>query len=180
MIPSRRYLLPPVLLAQLAFLLVIAAANYATSTYGLVPVGLGLVATAGTWLAGLTFVLRDLVDDLGGRVAVMVAVAAGCALSLALSNPAIAVASVAAFAVSELVDFGIYRPLRRHGYVRAAVASNVAGSLVDTIVFLAIAGFPILPAIPGQMLAKLTVTALVVLIVLGVRCSTWRTRAVTA
>lgn len=39
-------------LAPLAFLGTILAANYATSRYGLVPVGFGLTATAGTWFAG--------------------------------------------------------------------------------------------------------------------------------
>lgn len=167
-------------LAGAAFLGCIVAANVATSQLGLVPVGFGLMATAGTWLAGLTFVLRDLLDDLGGRVAVLAAVAAGAVLSLLLANPAIAVASVAAFTVSELVDYGVYRPLRRHGYVRAAVASNLTGSLVDTLVFLTIAGFPVLTALPGQMLAKAAVTGGIVLLVVIARCCTWRTRAVTA
>ena len=46
-----------------AFLGCILAANYVTSRYGMVPVGFGLIATAGTYFAGLSFVLRDSLHD---------------------------------------------------------------------------------------------------------------------
>jgi uncharacterized PurR-regulated membrane protein YhhQ (DUF165 family) len=150
------------LLASAAFLATILAANYATGHYGLVPVGFGLVATAGTYFAGLTFVLRDLVHDLSGRWFVMLLIVVGAGLSFAISPPFIALASGVAFLLAETADLLVYTPLRRRGYVRAAVASNVAGSLVDTVVFLAIAGVPSWSSLPGQMLAKLTVTLVVV------------------
>lgn len=153
----------------LAFLACIVAANYATSEYGFVPVGFGLMATAGTYFAGLAFVLRDSLDDTAGRVWVLFVIVAGAYLSLMLANPHIAIASAAAFAISELVDAFVYWPLRRRGYVRAAIASNLAGSIVDTIVFLGLAGFPIWPALPGQLVAKMTITALVVAGVVVVR-----------
>lgn len=151
------------------FLAAIIAANWATSTLGMVPVGFGLSATAGTYLAGLTFVLRDTLQDLLGKVAVIGLIIVGALLSAVLANPAIALASGVAFLVSELADLVVYTPLRRRGYVRAAVASNVIGSFIDTVLFLAIAGFPIWSAVPGQMLAKLTITAVAVLLVVGVR-----------
>lgn len=153
---------PRLILASVAFLASIVAANYATGHYGLVPVGFGLVATAGTYFAGLTFVLRDLVHDLSGRWFVIALIVVGAGLSFAISPPFIAIASGVAFLLAELADLLVYAPLRRRGYIRAAVASNVVGSLVDTIAFLAIAGFPIWASLPGQMLAKLTVTLVVV------------------
>lgn len=159
------------LAASTAFILTILAANYFTAHYGLIPVGFGLVATAGTFFAGLTFVLRDLVQDLSGRRWVIILILIGAALSflVTIGMPRIALASGIAFLIAELADLAIYTPLRKRGYVRAAVASNFIGSLLDTIVFLAIAGFPIIPALPGQMLAKMTVTAVVVLLVVGAR-----------
>lgn len=154
-----------------AFLAAIVAANYATSRHGLIPVGFGLVATAGTFFAGATFVLRDLVHDLAGRWFVVALIATGAGLSFLLSDPRIALASGVAFLLSELVDMLVYVPLRQRGhYIRAALASNTVGAFVDTVLFLAIAGFPIWSSVPGQMLAKLTVTAAVVVIV-------WRARA---
>lgn len=153
------------ILPALGFLAAILAANYATGHYGLIPVGLGQVATAGTFFAGATFVLRDLVHDLQGRRFVLILIACGAALSFFLAPPFIALASGIAFLLSELADLAIYAPLRERGYIRAAVASNVVGSLVDSIIFLGIAGFPIWAALPGQMIAKIAVTLAVVLAV---------------
>jgi hypothetical protein len=89
-------------------------------------------------------------------------VAAGAALSAVLAGPRLALASGVAFAVSELADMLVYQPLRRRGWARAALASGVVGAAVDTVLILALAGFPIWPAIPGQMLAKVATTVAVV------------------
>lgn len=157
-------------LAALGFLSCIIAANYATSTWGLIPVGFGLMATAGTYFAGLTFVLRDSVQDGYGRIWTTVLIAVGALLSGVVADNRIAVASGLAFLLSELADLAVYTPLRERGYVRAALASNVVGTLVDTFLFLWLAGFPITSrVVAGQLLAKLTVTALVVIAVLASR-----------
>ncbi len=142
-----------------AFITAIVAANWLTSRYGMIPVGFGLVATAGTYLAGLTFILRDTVQDTSGKRAALLLIIIGTLASWLLADPRIALASCVAFLVGELADFVVYTPLRRHGYVRAALASNVVGAFIDTFLFLWIAGFPIVGAWQGQVLAKLTVTA---------------------
>lgn len=154
-----------------AFLACILAANYVTTEYGMVPVGFGLMATAGTYFAGLTFVLRDSIQDVAGKRVVMALIVVGAALSYLVSDPFIALASGVAFLASELADLAIYTPLRRRGYIRAAVASNVVGAFVDTILFLWIAGFPIAGAWQGQMVGKVTVTAVAVALVAAVRVS---------
>lgn len=153
------------------FLGLILAANYVTTEYGMVPVGFGLMATAGTYLAGLTFVVRDSLQDAGGKRLTVAAIVAGAVLSFAIADPFIALASGVAFLTAELVDLAIYTPLRRRGYIRAAIASNIVGALVDTVLFLWIAGFPIWSALPGQMVGKVTVTAVVVGTVVAVRSS---------
>lgn len=148
--------------AALAFLATILAANYVTSEYGLIPVGFGLVATAGTYLAGLMFVLRDWVQDTAGKRAALLLIALGALLSYLVADPFIALASGFAFLIAELADLAVYTPLRRRGYIRAAIASNVVGAFADTFLFLWVAGFPIVGAWQGQVLAKLTVTAIVI------------------
>lgn len=151
------------LLAVVAYLASIVAANWLTAHYGLVPVGFGLLATAGTYAAGLAFVARDAVQDTAGRLGVLIVLAVGAGLSWVVSTPALAVASGVAFLVSELADMAIYTPLRQRGYVRAAVASNVAGSVVDTFVFLWLAGFGLAPLIvAGQLVGKTWITVAVV------------------
>lgn len=156
--------------AAAAFLACIIAANYVTSEYGLIPVGFGLVATAGTYFAGLTFVLRDTVQDGFGKAWTFGLVVIGALLSYLVSDPFIALASGVAFLASEAADLAVYTPLRRRGYLRAALASNVVGAVLDTFLFLWIAGFPVIPeAVAGQIVGKLTVTAVVLLIVGGAR-----------
>lgn len=174
------------------FLLTIVAANYVTTRYGMIPVGLGYTATAGTYLAGLMFVLRDSMQDsirkgltttklvhtyhsdwadrydrqpvqpghpaVVGRM--MLWILLGAALSFVVSDPFIALASAVAFLASEALDLLVYTPLRGKGYVRAAAASNVVGAVADTFLFLWIAGFPIAGAWQGQLIGKLTITAL--------------------
>lgn len=152
-----------------AFVVVILAANYVTTEYGMVPVGFGLEATAGTWLAGVTFVLRDTVQDVAGKRWAIALIVAGAALSYLIADPFIALASGTAFLVAEFADLAVYTPLRRRGYIRAAVASNIVGAFLDTVLFLWIAGFPIRDAIAGQMVGKLAITLAVVLVVAGAR-----------
>lgn len=152
-----------------AYLVTIVAANWLTARYGLVPMGFGLMATAGTYAAGAAFVARDLVQDVAGRVATLAALVAGAALSWWLANPALAVASAAAFGLSELVDMAVYTPLRRKGYVRAAVASNLVGAAVDTVVFLWLAGFGLAGlTVAGQLVGKAWMTLAAVGVVMTV------------
>jgi queuosine precursor transporter len=149
----------------------VVAANYATSRFGLVPAGFGLLVTAGTYLAGLALGLRDVVDRLGGLRYVLAAIAAGIAASFAVGAGRIAVASAVAFALSELADLAVYRPLRRRSWRRAVAASNAVGAVVDSVVFLAVAGFPLtLAAVGGQVLVKAAWCTVAVLVVAeGVR-----------
>jgi len=77
----------------------------------------------------------------------------------------LALASGVAFTLSELADWAVYRPLRERGWVPAAVASNIVGAIVDSAVFLAIAGFPLWPGVPVQAAVKGAVTTFVVVLV---------------
>jgi uncharacterized PurR-regulated membrane protein YhhQ (DUF165 family) len=157
------------LLAGALFAGCVAAANALTSRYGFVPVGFGLTATAGTYAAGLCLLARDCLHDTAGRTAVLAAIGCGALASAALSTPRLALASGTAFALGELVDLAVYQPIRRHGWIRAVLASNTAAAPVDTILFLGLAGFPIWTAVPGQLLAKTAATAVPVLFVLCAR-----------
>jgi uncharacterized PurR-regulated membrane protein YhhQ (DUF165 family) len=160
---------PRGLVAVALYAAAIVGANALTSRYGMVPVGFGLVATAGTYAAGLALGLRDVVQDTAGRRAVLAAVLAGAALSWWLSTPTLAVASGVAFLASEVADFAVYTPLRRHGWSRAVIASNTAGAVVDTVLFLALAGFPVTAAsVSGQLVGKVLWATLLPVAMVGV------------
>jgi uncharacterized PurR-regulated membrane protein YhhQ (DUF165 family) len=167
-IPTKKDLIVGIASA-VGLLACILAANFVTTRYGVVPVGFGLMATAGTYFAGLTFVLRDSLQDSVGKKWTLAMITVGAALSFLLAAPFIALASAAAFLLAEVADLAVYTPLRKRGYVRAAIASNVAGSFVDTIAFLTIAGFSVQGALAGQMLGKLIVTAAAVALVVVFR-----------
>lgn len=149
-------------LALAAYVATIVAANRMTSTYGLVPIGFGLMVTAGTFAAGFALISRDWVQVAWGRAVTLGAIAIGAGISAFTSNPALAVASGAAFLVSELVDLGVFTPIRDKSLALAVVVSSVVAAPVDTVLFLWLAGFPVtVQAVLGQFLVK-TALALIV------------------
>lgn len=151
-----------------AFLGLVVLANYLTTHYGFIPVGLGYEATAGTYAAGATFILRDLIQERTGRWFVILVIVAGAVLSWFVA-PALAVASGTAFLLAELADFLVWTPLRDRGHkLAAALTSNTVGAAVDTYVFLTLAGFG-LSGFGGQMVGKLTIGLIPVLAYYGVR-----------
>ena len=157
-------------LALTTYIAAIVAANWLTTRYGLVPVGFGLITTAGTYAAGAALVLRDLVQDALGWRWVLAGITAGAALT-AVTSPSLAVASTVAFLLAELLDMAVYTPLRERGWARAALLSGIAGAVVDTYTFLALAGFPVTwQTVGGQPVGKiLWATALPVAVVLATR-----------
>lgn len=149
-------------LATAVYIASIVAANIMTAHLGLVPVGFGLLVTAGTFAAGFALLARDFVHQAGGLQLVLAGIVAGAVLSWFMASPALAVASTVAFTAAELVDLLVFTPLRRHGFARAALASNVVSAPVDTIAFLVLAGFPLTwPAVAGQLVGKLLWATLV-------------------
>jgi queuosine precursor transporter len=142
----------------LSFVGMVLAANLTTAHLGLVAAGLGplvLLVPPGTYFAGITFGLRDGLQDRGGVRLVLPAIAAGAVLSFVLTEPGLAVASGAAFLLAELADLLVYTPLRDKGWRRAVIASNAVGAVVDTLLFLWLAGFELTPeSIGGQLLVK--------------------------
>ena len=154
--PNRVISLPYLVL----FIATIFLANWAIATYGLVPVGPGLVAPAGVYFAGLAFTFRDLAQDRLGRGWIVAAIIAGALLS-GLVSEKFAIASGIAFLVSELLDFAVYTPLRNRNWLGAVAASNAVGLVADSIIFLWLA-FDSLQYLPGQVVGKAWMTLLAV------------------
>ncbi|MCZ4100795.1 VUT family protein [Streptomyces sp. H39-C1] len=150
-----------------AYVATIPAANLAVTHFGAVPVGFGYVAPAGVYMVGLALVLRDLAREAAGRGAVLAAIVIGTVVSYFLADPALAGASAAAFAVAEGMDFVVYEPLRKRGFLLAMAASNLVGLLSDSFLFLKLA-FNSLEYLPGQILGKawMTLAAIAILVLL--------------
>lgn len=157
----------------------ILAANILSANFGLVPVGFGLVVSAGTYAAGFALLSRDFVHRYLGLRGVLIGMGVGLALSWFLATPALAVASAVAFLVAEVVDLFVFLWARPRGFARAALISNCVSAPVDSVLFLWIAGFPLtFESIVGQMVGKiLWATVVPLAIFVGVRAIVRNRRA---
>lgn len=127
------------LVALALFVASIPLANWTLDRYGFRDVWLlGPVASGVVWV-GLAFVARDVVQLTLGKVITLAAIAAGVVLSVILADPGLAAASAWAFCLSELLDFVIYTPLAARRFLAAVLISSVAGSFLDSALFLRIA-----------------------------------------
>ena len=145
-----------------AFIGCVPAANWLIAHVGavcvpdgpcLIPVWPGILAPSGVLLAGLSFVLRDLVQEALGPILAIAAVLIGGVIAALIASPILALASVVAFLIAEMVDLVVFTGLRRRGLVLASVASSVVGLLLDSLIFVQIAfGNP--AYIVGQSIGK--------------------------
>lgn len=154
----------------LGYMATIPLANLAVQHLGAVPVWPGVAAPAGVYFVGIALVLRDFVRETLGRAAVVAAIFTGVVLSFVSSTPVLALASAAAFTISETADFIVYERQRRRGMTVALAASNVAGLVADSLVFLGVA-FGSLHYLPGQLLGKAWMTLAVVVVLVAWRRS---------
>lgn len=140
---------------------VVALSNYVVQFEILTAAIIGTI----TWGA-LTYPATFLVTDLSNRAwgpgrarqVVYAGFAAGVLVSLLVAPWRIAVASGAAFLVGQLLDIVVFDRLRRATWWKAPLASSVAGSIVDTVIFfgIAFAGvFPLLPEGAGPSVLSL-------------------------
>lgn len=163
--------------ALAAFALTIPAANWLIGNAGttcipngpcLIPVAPGLMAPSGVLMIGLALVLRDVVHErLGARYAAA-AIVVGAGLSFGLAPAALALASGAAFLLSEAADMVVYSPLRRRHLTAAVLASGAVGAIVDSAVFLWLA-FGSLDFLAGQVVGKMWMAAFAIPVIFVIR-----------
>jgi len=123
-----------------AFLLSIPFANWWLKTNGMwVSPLLGPLPSA-LWVVAISCVLRDLAQITLGRTFAWSAIGVGALLSWWLASPALAVASGAAFLISESTDAAIFTPLANRGkFLVGVIVSGYIAGFVDSAVFLRIA-----------------------------------------
>lgn len=117
------------------YVLLIVAVNYAFSVVPLVKLPDGTLWPPVSLVVGFVFVVRDFAQrEVGHRV--LLAMMVGAVISYFMASPMIAVASTAAFLISELTDWAVYSFTRRPLSQRI-LFSSVIGTPVDSVVFLA-------------------------------------------
>jgi hypothetical protein len=150
-----------------AYVGTIVTANWASTHWSALLVG-AVAVPAGTLWAGVTFTLRDVLHECFGGRGVLAAIAGGAGLSWLLATPQIAVASVLAFTVSELVGSLVYGRLRAWSVLGAVIGSNLVGLGIDSVLFVPLA-FGSFTFVPGQILGKTVATVLTVAALVATR-----------
>lgn len=154
--------------AVVAMALVVGASNYLVN----IPINDWLVWGALTY--PLAFLVNDLVNRLYGaptaRRVVYVGFAVGVALSLSVESidQRIAFASGTAFLIAQLLDVAIFDRLRAARWWMAPSVSSAISTVVDTLLFFAIAfagtGTPWQQWAAGDLAVKWVVAALSVVV----------------
>ena len=152
----------PVVVGALAMAAVVYASNR------LVEIPINDWLTWGAFSYPVAFLVTDLVNRRAGPRAAMRVVwagfALGVALSLALADARIALASGTAFLVAQSLDVRVFDALRGRAWWLAPGASSVAGSALDTALFFSIAfagsGLPWVQWAVGDLAVKLAMACL--------------------
>jgi len=148
-------------------------ANAATFWLGLVPVGFGLSATAGTLGVGVIASCGDWLRDFNSRWLVGAAVAVATLLSCATAGP-VGLAWGIAYLIAGIVGLFTWRPLEELGANNALVlAALCLTSLVDTVVYVWLLAWFIPATVPGQLLGK-TETAIGTVVLCALGRAVWR------
>jgi uncharacterized PurR-regulated membrane protein YhhQ (DUF165 family) len=141
------------------YIALIVAVNYAFSQVSPITLPDGTVWPPVALIVGFVFVVRDFAQrEVGHRV--LLAMLVGAGLSYYMADPFVAMASAAAFAVSELVDWAVYsftgRPLSQR-----ILYSSALGTPIDSVVFLYGIGLLSATGVAAMTLSKMAGALLV-------------------
>ncbi|CAM3549468.1 VUT family protein [Marinicrinis lubricantis] len=162
----------------LLYLAAIVTANVVTASLAPFEIG-AFIVPAGTFIIGVTFFLRDFVQNAIGRAWTYAAMGAAVVLSALTSYLLgdtlwIVFASAVTFIISETTDTEIYTRLKLPMSLRV-LYSGIVGGLLDSVVFVVIglsplgAGFTPWSAVPMAILGQVIVkTAMQVLAALAI------------
>lgn len=145
----------------------IVGANLLITHFGLINVGFGLVP-AGTAMVALSWPARDIVQAAGGRWLSILAIVVGAALSYWLTAGGqipgaplpIAAASGLTLLCSESLDWAVFSPMRRRYLVTGVAASGILAGLLDTWLFLYLAGIGMASLAPTFVVKALVVVCI--------------------
>jgi uncharacterized PurR-regulated membrane protein YhhQ (DUF165 family) len=145
-------------LAMLAYVASVVLVNIGFSYVPPIPTPLGMFAPMAIFVGGV-FIIRDFAQRASGHF-VLVGMIVATFASYFLADPHVALASAAAFAASELIDWAVYSATKRPFHQRVAISSLFAVP-VDTAVFLLGIGFMHTGTFVIMVLSKLVALSVV-------------------
>jgi uncharacterized PurR-regulated membrane protein YhhQ (DUF165 family) len=144
---------------SLLYIGLIVAVNYGFSVVPPMTLPGGDLWPPMSLLVGFIFVARDYAQREVGHWVILAMLVAG-GLSYLLAEPAVAVASVAAFLVSEFADWAVYSVTRRP-FAERILWSSAVGTPIDSLVFLGLIGFASVGGVIAMTLSKMVGALLV-------------------
>lgn len=139
---------------SLAFVSLAVLANWLASKYVWPVPFTNLVAPAGVFCIGVVLVLRDWIQQIAGLAWSLGLVVVGAGASYVVGVAAgwttlqqIAVASLIAFVVSEVVEAVVFTPIGNRSLTTGVLASGFVGNAIDSFLFIWLAWSAI--AFPG-------------------------------
>ncbi|MDR2744507.1 MAG: hypothetical protein LBB66_04840 [Desulfovibrio sp.] len=120
------------------YILLIVGVNWGFSVTPVIPLPNGEVWAPLSLIVGFIFVVRDFAQRRVGHH-ILWGMLAGCAISWKMASPEIALASAAAFALSELADWMVFTLTRKPFSSRILLSSLIAVPL-DSLTFLWLIG----------------------------------------
>ena len=138
---------------SILYFVAVIVANLGFTYLPMIQLPAGQALAPMSFLVGFIFVLRDYAQrELKHKV--LAVMAAGVVASYLLADPFVAVASAAAFAISELTDWLVYtytkRPMRERVLLSSAISTPI-----DSTVFMVMLGFFSLPGLLIMTASKL-------------------------
>lgn len=127
--------------------------------------------TFGAFVYPVGYLISELTNRWAGpalaRRVVWIGFGVAAVLSALLATPRIAVASSAAFIVSQMLDVSIFNRLRRQAWWRAPLVASVVASIIDTFLFFSLAfrGTSVqwLPLAVGDLAVKVLMAAVLLI-----------------
>ncbi|HSR55313.1 MAG TPA: VUT family protein [Alphaproteobacteria bacterium] len=120
--------------STLIYIALIVAVNWGFTVVPLVKMPGGEMWPPMSLVVGFIFVVRDFAQrEVGHKV--LIAMGIGAVLSYVMAGPHVALASAAAFLVSELADWLVYTVTRRP-FSQRILFSSLIGTPIDSVVFL--------------------------------------------
>ena len=135
------------------YILLIVAVNYGFSVVPLVELPGGDKWPPLTLVVGFIFVLRDFAQrELGHSVILAMLVAA--AISYFMADPFVALASLAAFVVSEFCDWAVYS-FTKKPFAQRVLLSSALGTPIDSVIFLSMIGIASVQGVVLMTISKM-------------------------
>lgn len=150
-----------------AYVILAVLANWLASKYRVTVPFTDLVAPAGVFCIGAILVLRDWLQQLAGLAWTLILVPVAGGISYLIGDLAgwgslqkIALASLAAFIVSETVEAAVFTPLRKRSLTFGVALSATVGNAIDSWLFLSLAGLPLALLFWGNFVGKFEMIAI--------------------